>query len=173
MNRNPSYSLVELAFKNKELNKLFLGIKPYVYIPKFSYASGNIDLNTVIPDGIFPYIDQNSRSENTIYLNKTLNYLSMECDGLMPVASFIICSILHKKNHGVFPTEIDIDQLAQNLKETINNNEDFLKHDFADVGFGEEEGKYGYFKKLSFIVQKHGGPNFFPEKNNENESVKI
>lgn len=97
MNEKTSYSLVELAFTKKELDKLFLGIEPYTYIPKFSSASGNIDLSSVIPGGIFPYINQGNRLEDTCYLNKTLVHLSKKYEGLFPVACFITCSMIHKK----------------------------------------------------------------------------
>lgn len=78
-----------------------------------------------------------------------------------------------QKNHGKLPIVIDNNQLAENLKNTISCYQDKLKRDFTDVGFGEKEGKYEYFRNLSVVVKEMGGPNFFPEENQQDEGIKL
>lgn len=172
MRENISYNLAKLAFENKTLDKLFLGIEPYNYIPKFSSASGNIDLTAVIPDGIFVYIKENESPENIFYLKETLNYLCSQYAGLDVVATYILCAIIYKNRHGQLPTEVDINELSDKLKASIWYFKDKLKNDFTDYGFGCQEGRYGDLKRLSKITTEKEGINFFPE-DRQDKGIKI
>lgn len=173
MNGKTPGSLVELAFKNQELDKLFLGEDPYKYMTRFYMGPEDSDLSTLIENGIFLYTKEHHEENTMGYLFNTLDRLSMRYDGLMPVVNFIVCSVLYKKNHGELPTTIDINQLAEQINKTINNYQNRLKSDFTGVGFGNNEGKYEYFKNLSSRIRGYGGPNFSSEENNQEDDIKI
>lgn len=173
MNEKNPYNLTNLAFENRELDKLLLGENPYKYMTKFFPGSGDSDISTLIVDGIFPYILINKEKETIDYLSNTLHELSLRYDGLPPMASFMLCCAIHKKNNGKMPMNINFEKLLKEMMGSINQYKIQLKNDSTGEGWRNEEGLYGNLKRLSKITTEMSGLNFFPEENQQDEGVKM
>lgn len=173
MNERNPYNLAKLAFDNKELDKLLLGKDPYKYMTKFFPGSGDSDVGALIDDGIIPYVRKNKEKEVIDYLDKTLHEICSQYDGLYPIADFILCCALYKKNEGKMPVDIDFGKLLKEMRKSMHRYEVRLKNDFTGDGFRNEGGRYGDLKRLSKITAEKGGLNFSPEERNQDEGIKI
>ena len=163
MKNTVAYQLAEKAFQNKELEKLLLGEGQYDYLPKYSPAPGNTDLAEIIPNGVFPYLADNSKIENVNYLNTTLNTLCNSLEGMYSVACFILLYHSYFDKLQVLK-KIVIKNVIESLSHNIQKHKSELLKSKSILGASSNFGLYGVLKTLSKNTVELGGPSFFPEE---------
>lgn len=172
MKKNISYELAESAFTKKEMVDFFLGNPPYNYKPKNSPAPGNTDLSELIPDGIFPYLANNAKTENIDYLNNTLIELCNFPEGMYSVACFILLYNSYVERFDILQ-KININNISALLKSSINEHKSDIFRSNSILGRASNAGLYGVLKTLSKNTEELGGHSFFPEDGNQDYGVKI
>lgn len=157
----------KLAYERKEIPMLLLGEDPYACTDRFTPLPKGVktDPTILIPVGLHKYKLENPFMEQELL--KALYSISNLSLGIWTVASFIsIESYLKKRNKPIL--SIDLNQLANSLKEKILQHKTLLAEERVDLDGNQYiDGVLGELKRLSVNTIENEGPNFFPEELNK------
>lgn len=169
MKQNIPYELASLAFKKNDLHRFFTGEPPYNFVDKYSPAPGPADLSDLIYLGLLPYLNKNASKENISYLESSLKELTGSPEGMYGVAAFILQAFIYakKKDNKIY---IDLNEIAFYLRKSIEYNKNKIIE--IRVKLDPRSNLYETLEILSKNTKRIGGPSFFPEEKNEDESAK-
>ena len=151
--------LTELAVKNNEVDKLVLGEAPYFYNDRSIRTPGQTNLNAIFGYGIYPYAVLHPEVDFKGQIEALIPACSQTIEGLNTLVSILFIES-YTRYRGKKTLDLDLQQLAQVLKQQISEHEDMLRNSFILGGGNMREGMLGDFKRISKIIAEDGGPEF-------------
>jgi hypothetical protein len=150
--------LINKALSNKEFDSLILGRGDYVYLPRWTSASGNMDLAA-----LYSVLCEFNKNEEDI--SKQVNDAILKaCDRyetIVPVASLVLLETLRIKNNQD-AIGLCLETITKKLKSFILNNQDKLRLDKNGIGNQWTDGLLGELKRLNANTVGLGGRPFMP-----------
>jgi len=151
--------LTELAVMNNEIDKLVLGEPPYFYNEHYCLTPGETNLNAIFSFGIYPYALLHSEVDFKAKIEALIPACSETVEGLNTLVGILYIEA-YTRHQGEKTLDLDLQQLAQVLRQQVAKHEDVLRNSFILGGWGMREGMFGDFKRMSKIIAGHGGPEF-------------
>lgn len=148
MTKEQIYSLVEKAYKNNELDKLFLGIEPYKF-DNLKHIPANVatDIGALIKEGVYELYN-NGHQEIQQTLRNTVCSLFKGTPVEIWTAYHIMWSQSWDKRHEKAPFYIVDSELSQIAKNAIWDNKDALTACKELVGWNLENGLWQDISRL-------------------------
>ena len=136
-----------------------LGELPYFYNEHYCLTPGETNLNAIFSFGIYPYALLHSEVDFKAKIEALIPACSETVEGLVTLVNilFIEASTRHQGNKTL---DLDLQQLAQVLRQQIAKHENTLRSSFILGGRHNPEGMLGNFKRISKIIATLGGPEF-------------
>jgi len=155
---NPG-ELTELAVKNNEVDKLILGEPPYFYNDRSSLSPGETDLTIIFSAGIYPYAVLHPEVDFKAMIEAMIPACSEAVEGLSTLVRILFMEA-YTRHQGKKTLDLDLQQLAQVLRQQVAKHKDMLRNSFILGGQDMREGMLGDFKRMSKIIAGYGVPEF-------------
>ena len=171
VNKDP-YQLVCQAFERNEIKELLLGEKHYGYKMDarndYTAREEKTDLSVIHKNLIKYYLANN---KNYIITEKIFNLLITFTEThweITVLQDIIFSETLDRKNK--YPTlDLDLNQLAERLKDIIHNKRAELMQEKLYGGRSFDYGMYESLTRGSAICIEHGGPAYIEDNANAND----
>ena len=158
MTKTNPIAIVEDALRRGELDKLLLGEPGDRYLPKGSPAPGDTDLAAVLGT-LYDQTPETDLQRVRDEMVKAVNSIVGTYEGLEPVAASILLESLRKQR--TKPTfGLPLDDLAAQLRASIDVFADRLKTDRSGIGASWADGRLGELRRLSRNTVDLAGPSF-------------
>ncbi len=151
--------LTELAVKNNEIDKLLLGEPPYFYNEHYCRTPGETNLNAIFSFGIYPYAVLHAEVDFKAQVEALIPACLETVEGLVTLVNILFIES-YTRHRGNKTLDLDLQQLAQVLRQQIAKHEVMLRSTFILGGENMREGMLGDFKRISKIIAEDGGPEF-------------
>ncbi len=154
---NPN-EIVKMALAKGELNRLLLAAPEYQYRSKYSPAHGDTDLTELL-DVIYLDLEGDEKDAAKEALIVALYSLSGTYEGIDAIATCILYE-WGQRSRGKMVLGLPLGDLAEKLQDTVRTFKSRLREDKCGVGRYYEDGLLGNLRRMSHIVEDHGGPRF-------------
>lgn len=153
------YQLTEKAIAANNLINLILGDAPYAYRNKWSPAPGPTDLCDIYDYGICEYAELHSEYDMKNALQSLVPQLCRTNAGIYAVASIILIET-NNCRRGRRCLQLDLQQIASELRQSIKVRQEALRTDMSLGGAGWPNGLLDDLRRLSRNTESIGGPSF-------------
>jgi hypothetical protein len=155
--------LINKALLNNEFDSLLLGRGDYIHLPRWTCASGGMDLAA-----LYPELCEFNKNERNI--SKQVNDLLLKAcnkyETIIPVAAFIMLETLRIKN-GQVRLGLCLDIITEKLKSAILTSRNRLRLDKNGDGNQWSDGLFGELRRINAITVDLGGKTFMPFSDDE------